>query len=282
MSALAQRGPLLVGPILHGPVVDAPHPLHPPPAVHDDEIAREIGGLVGGKVGKQVRQFDVFAEAAQGHAHVRGLGLGPWWIQFFPRSLGGKEARCHGVEADAVLAPFDGEAARHRDDAGFGGCGGRGEGAAGECRGRGDAEHGTRTAGVYPAATASHGAIEGAVQHNAEHRVDGTRRQLVAARDEISCRVVAQDIERPLGPNAVQHRFDAGRVTDVTRHRGDVTAGGIPQFPRGRLQHIEPPAADDQSGPEFEITPCNATAQSGAAARDENTFATQQILSKHD
>ena len=66
-----------------------------------------------------------------------------------------------------------------------------------------------------PAPAAGHCAIESAVQHDAEHRIDGAWRQPVGARDEVGGGVVDQHIERPLLPDALHHGLDLGRFAHV-------------------------------------------------------------------
>src|SRR5229473_517661 len=185
MSTLAHGVPLRIGPIVHGAIARAPHALHPAAAVDDDEVAGDITRFVSSEKREQVGEFGVLAEAPQRHAHLLPFDLRSRRIQLFPRAFGGEEARRHRVQANMVRPPFDGETARHGDNAGFGGGGGRGEGGSRERRGRRDAEYRAGAFGIDPAPATGDGAIKRTVQHNAEHGIDGARRQLVGARDEI-------------------------------------------------------------------------------------------------
>ena len=52
--------------------------------------------------------------------------------------------------------------------------------------------------GFDPTAAASHGAVEGPVQHDVEYRVDGARREFVRAGDEVGRRIVDQAGDRSI------------------------------------------------------------------------------------
>ena len=70
-------------------------------------------------------------------------------------------------------------------------------------RGHGEDRHHdpVAQARVDPAPAGGHGAVGRAVQHDAEHGVDGARRHLVGLRQDLAGRVVHQDVERPLLPD---------------------------------------------------------------------------------
>ena len=142
--------------------------LHPASPIDDDQITGDVSGLFRGEIGKQVGELAVFAESAQRDAQLLGLDLRPRRIEPLPGAFGREQTRRDRVQADAFGSPLDGEAAGHRDHAGFGRRGRDGECEPGEGGRRGDAQDDTPAARFDPALAAGDRAVERAVQHDAQ------------------------------------------------------------------------------------------------------------------
>ena len=119
------------------------------------------------------------------------------------------------------------------------------------------------------------------MQHDAEHRVDGARRQLLGAGDEVAGGVVDEGVERTDGPDLLEHGVDGGGVADVAAVGLD-SAPGFRAELGGRFgQHLLAAAADDELGAELEEAAAHAEAEAGAAAGDEDALALEQVGLEH-
>ena len=184
----------------------------------------------------------------------------------------GNGAGGDGVHANSAIAPFDGETAGESFDSGFRDGGGndvsrtdRGV----SCR---DAENGAFAVGFEPAASASHGGVQSAEQHDADHGFESARRKFFGTGDEISGSVVNENVEWTGLPDGIDHGFDGVEIADVARESMDGAFGGGGKFGSGLLQHVLTTAADVDRGAEFEEAVSHGFAESGAAAGDEDAF----------
>ena len=109
--------------------------------------------------------------------------------------MGRNGAGSDGVHANSAIAPLDSETASQGFDSGFRDRGWYNVGRAHRGIGSGDAEDGARMTGVEPAASAGHGGVQRAEQHNADHGFERARRKLFGARDEISGGVGDKNVE---------------------------------------------------------------------------------------
>src|SRR4051794_12852223 len=87
-------------------------------------------------------------------------------------------------------------------------------------------------------------------EHNVDHRLEGARGKIFGAGDEVSGRIVYQDIERGGRPDRVSHLFNGFETADVAGNWVDGTFRR--EFGCRGLQHFPSAAADVDRGPEFE------------------------------
>ncbi len=86
------------------------------------------------------------------------------------------------------------------------------------------------------------------MEHDADHRVDGARRQALALGEEVAGRVVDQHVERAVLPDRIGHSLDRLGVADVADVPGGPAEIVRVELGHGFLEHLLAPAADDQLG----------------------------------
>ena len=119
------------------------------------------------------------------------------------------------------------------------------------------------------------------MENDVEHRIDGARRQVLGAGDEVAGGVVDEGVERTHGPDLLQHGVDRRGIAHVATMGLD-SAPGLGREPGGGLgQSMLAAAADDQFGAELEEAAAHAEAEAGAAAGDEDALAPEQIGLEH-
>ena len=69
--------------------------------------------------------------------------------------------------------------------------------------------------GLEPAASAGHGGVERAHEHDADDGIEGVGRKFFGAGDEVSGGIVDEDVERGGFPGGVDHRLDGFEVADI-------------------------------------------------------------------
>src|SRR5579863_3970651 len=104
--------------------------------------------------------------------------------------------------------------------------------------------------GLEPAASAGHGAVEGAHQDNVDDGVPCAGGKLFGAGDEISGGVVDENVERGFGPDGVDHGFYGFETANVAGDGVDRAFGG--ELSGGLLEDFYAAAADVDGGSEFE------------------------------
>src|SRR5262249_14520159 len=130
-------------------------------------------------------------------------------------------------------------------------------------------------------AAAADGDVGAAVEDDAEHGVDGARRQVLGAGDEVAGGVVDEGVERAHGPDLLEHGLDSGGVADVAAVGLDFAPGFSAEL-GGRLgQPLLAAAADDELGAELEEAPAHAEAEAGAAAGDQDALVPEQVGLEH-
>src|SRR5260370_13103655 len=124
--------------------------LEPAPAIDGDALALDVGGMVGDEEGAEIGQLLGPARASQRivGAMRAGRGVGHQALAGARRREG---ARRYRDEADALRPPFDGEAARHGEDARLGHGRGYGIGRAWEAAAGAEAQYRAGRAAPDPA-----------------------------------------------------------------------------------------------------------------------------------
>ena len=129
--------------------------------------------------------------------------------------------------------------------------------------------------GFKPTASAGHGGVERAKEDDADYGLEGARGEFLGAGDEISGRVVDENIERAVFPDGVDRGLDGFEIADITRQGVDGAVDA--EFRGGLLENFYTTAADVDSGAEFEKALRHGFAEAGAAAGDEGAFVSEEI-----
>jgi len=129
--------------------------------------------------------------------------------------------------------------------------------------------------GFEPAASAGHGGVDGAVEHDADDGFESARGKFFGAGDEISGGVVDKDIEWGFAPDGIDHGFDGVEVADVAGDCVDAALGA--EFRGGLLENVFAATADVDGGSEFEEAMGHGLAEAGASAGDEDAFGVEKI-----
>ena len=119
------------------------------------------------------------------------------------------------------------------------------------------------------------------MEDDAEHGIDGARRQVLGAGDEVAGGVVDEGVERADGPDLLQHGVDGGGVADVAAVDLDFAPGFRGELGGGLGEDLLAAAADHEFGAELEEAAAHAEAQAGAAAGDEDALALEQVGLEH-
>src|SRR5690242_20694830 len=125
--------------------------------------------------------------------------------------------------------------------------------------------------------SASHGAVQGAHEHDVDDGVEGARRKLLGAGKYVSGGIIHKNVERAGGPDRVHHLFDRFQAANVAgmsvdrAFRRELSSRGF--------QNFFAASTDVYDGAQFQETRGHAFAQTGAAAGDENTFGLEKIIS---
>ena len=181
-----------------------------------------------------------------------------------------------------MASPFDGQAAGHGEDSGFGNGGGHYVTSAEFGVGGGDVEHGALAAFFQPAAAAGHGAMDCSHQHYTDHGFKGPGGKVFGAGDKVAGGVVDQDIERPLLPDAGDHFLYTSGIADVADIGVDRAAGGSVKLFGGFLQHLLAASTDaKRGGTQFQKPPAHGFAQAGCATGNQDFFAGKKVVLKH-
>ena len=123
---------------------------------------------------------------------------------------------------------------------------------------------------------------EGAAQNDICNGVEAVQRQIFRAADEVAGGIVYETGQRPpCLPDVVDEFVNRIRRADVARIGPDGGAVGLRELVGGLLEHRLAASADDDVGAERGKARGHLAAQPGAAPRDENPFALQQIGPEH-
>ena len=249
-------------------------------AILHHHLAIDVAGGIGNQETREIGKLAMFADAAERIFRSPSVvaALGP---KLACRAGGRKRAGRDRDGTDAPGPPLHRQAPGHGENGGLGHRGRHREGAAGNGRGRQDAQHHAFVSGFDPALARTERAIHRAVQRRRENRVGGAERQLLGLRDEGCGGVVDQHIERRIAPDRVHHGVDSGPVANVAADRGHLAAKFAAHLSRGRLQQFEPAAADDQFGAKLDEAASHRSAEPGAAAGDQDALSRQQAFFKH-
>ena len=193
-------------------------------AVLHHHLAIDVAGGIRNQETREIGKFAMFADAAE------RISRGPVIVTALGAKLAGcargrKRAGCDRHRSDALRPPFHGEAPGHRENGRLRHRGRHGEGAAGDGRGRQDAQHHALVPSFDPALAGAERAIHRAVQRRREDRVGRAKRQMLGLRDEGGGGVVDQHVERRVAPDRIQHGLDIGAVANVAADRGHLAAG---------------------------------------------------------
>src|SRR5208337_1915068 len=171
------------------------------------------------------------------------------------------------------------EAAGEGFDSGLGNRRGNDVGRAYRCVGGGDAEDGPGVRGLEPAASAGHGAVQRAHEHDVDDGVPRAGREVFGAGDEVAGGVVDEDVEGSLAPDGIDHGFDGFKTADVAGEGVDGSLGR--EFGSGLFENFCAAAADVDRGSEFEEAFGHAFAEAGASAGDQDALRLQKIGAEH-
>jgi len=134
-------------------------------------------------------------------------------------------------------------------------------------------------AGFEPAASAGHGGVQSAEEHDTDDGLKGARGKFFAAGDEISGGVIDENIERTVVPDGSDHGFDGVKIADVAGESVDGASGQ--EFRSGFLEYLFAAAADVDRGAEVQKAVSHGFAEACAAAGDEDAFGVEKIRLKH-
>ena len=248
-------------------------------AVDRDDLAVDVLDLLAHQERRHVGEFVRAADAAHRVARlVAVVVIVLHRIEASPGALGREGARRDGVETDAVACPFDGEALGHHGDAGLRHGRRHDEGAAGPHPGRQDAEYARLALLGDPALAAGVGHVERAVQHDVGDGVEGAGAEVLGLRDEVAGGIVDQTVERPAGPDLIDHLLDGGGDADVDGMEVDPAAGILLHDLLGRLfEDAAAPAADHTVCAQLDELLHHHAAEARAAAGDEESLALEQV-----
>src|SRR5580704_10840054 len=242
-------------------------------------FAVDVVGVIAHEVNGEVGKFFVAAETLHRVVVLRAFFDFLGGHQAREGAFGGEWAGGDGVESNVMLGPFDGERARHGEDAGFGA--GRGHHVAGARIGGGvggdDVEDVAGLFGGDPFAAEDEGAVECAGEDDSDDGVERVGREFFAASDEIAGGVIHECVDGAKfffggGDNA----FDGREVANVGDAVGGLSAFGT-NVVSGFLQGLFAAAGEKNIGAKFGEAQSHRAAQAGAASGDENCAAFQQV-----
>src|SRR5258708_9399939 len=251
-------------------------------SIHADDLSIDVAGAVAYQKCRQIGQLFDRAEAVQRVAIESELFEVRTGQDSGEGSLRGNGTGGNRVHANAAIAPLDGEAASESFDAGFRDGGGDNVSRTRRRVGCGYAEYSSMVASSDPAASAGHGCMERAHEHDADYRIECAGGKILGAGDEVSGSVVDQYIERGLFPDRVDHGFDGVEIAHVARKGLNCASGGGGEFGCGLFEHGFAAAADVDSCTEFEEALSHAFAQARSSPGDEDAFAVEKILLEHE
>src|SRR4029077_8479533 len=182
-----------------------------------------------------------------------------------------------------MLGPFDGERARHGEDARFGTGGWHHVTGAGTCSGVGGdyVQYVAGFLGGDPSAAEHERAVECSGEDDSNYGVERVRRKFFASGDEIAGGVVDERIDRSeFFFGCGDYAFDGSVIANV----GDGVTG-LPALRanviRGLLERLFATAGEKNIGAEFSEAESHRAAEAGAAAGDKDRAAFQQIWLVH-
>jgi hypothetical protein len=144
------------------------------------------------------------------------------------------------------------------------------EAGTGRCVGGDDVENVAAGFSGDPAAGQRVGAVERAVENDADHGVKGIGRKFFGAGDKVAGGVVDQRVHVAIfGFGGVHQELDGSGVTDVAGGEGGMAAGGA-DFVSGFLEGLFAAAGEKKSRAELGEAQGHRAAQAGAATGDEN------------
>ena len=124
--------------------------------------------------------------------------------------------------------------------------------------------------------------IKGAVRHNTEHGIHSAMREQLRGRGKVAGGVVHENIYAavmlPRGGDHVLHLLG---VAHVARNGEHFPALRRHHFGGGGFQNFFTSPTDSELGAEFEVAFSHGSAESRAAAGDENDFAFEEIFLEH-
>ena len=249
-------------------------------AILDYHLAIDVTGLVRNQKAGQVRKFAMLAGTAE------RIALYPAFIAALGAELARSAGRrkCAGGDRDrahTLGSPFHRKAPGHREHRGFRHRRRHREGAAGDRRGREDAQHHAAVLAVDPAPARGERAIHRAVQRRRQNRIRCPRRQMFGLRNEGRGGIIDQHIDRRLAPYLFHHRIDRSAVADIAADHAHLAAE-FAAHPRGRrLQQFEPAAANDQLRAELDEAVSHRRPEPRTATCDQYPLSRQQALFKH-
>src|SRR5205823_2589334 len=140
-----------------------------------------------------VRNLARGAEPLQRHAVLRHLG--ELWVGHQPaeRAFRGHRSWRDRIHANAVRRPLDCERARQGENARFRACRWQHERGARPCVRGDDVDDGAFSSGDHLLPERA-GAVERAVEHNVDHRLESVRREIFGGGEEVARRVVHQPV----------------------------------------------------------------------------------------
>src|SRR5271165_1432757 len=104
---------------------------------------------------------------------------------------------------------------------------------------------------LQPKASASHGGVDRAHEHDSEHGIECARGQLLGASQEVSRSVVDQDVERAVFPNGLDHLFEARQIANVASVRSNLVWRYAAQLGFRFGQNLLAASADMNGGAEL-------------------------------
>lgn len=117
-------------------------------------------------------------------------------------------------------------------------------------------------------------------QDDVYYRFESPWRELFGAGNEVSRGVINQDVERPGGPDCIDHLLYSIQVANIAGMRMNGSFRG--KLSTGCLQNFFSTATNVNDGSEFEKAFGHTFAEPGAAASDEDALGLKKIVAEHE
>ena len=224
----ALRFPLRVGPLQQ---VLGARTAQMRAAILHHHLAIDVAGGIRNQETRKIGQFAMFAGAAERIARGPSL-LAAFGPQLARSAFGRERAGRDRHQANAFGSPLHREALGHRQHRRLRHRRRHREGAAGDGRGRENAQHHALVPALDPALAGAERAIHRAVQGRRQDRIGRAERHLFGLRDEGGGGVIDQHVDRRLAPDRVHHGLDRGAIPDIAFERRDLAAELAAKFCR--------------------------------------------------